>query len=101
MVISTASTGADEIIDALAAVVQRLDMALLSGDDAARLTTLFARGERLCATGKAMAACRAAECRQWAQAGHQSPERWLAQLSGTSQSAARMSLAVAEQMEAQ
>ena len=101
MVISTASNGADEIIDALAAFVQRLDMALLSGDDAARLTTLFARGERLCATGKAMAARRAAECSQWAQAGHRSPEQWLAQLSGTSQSAARTSLAVAEQMEAQ
>lgn len=101
MVISTASNGADEIIDALAAFVQRLEMALLSGDDAARLTTLFARGERLCAAGKGMAARRAAECSQWAQAGHQSPEQWLAQLSGTSQSAARTSLAVAEQMEAQ
>jgi hypothetical protein len=101
MVMLTASGGADEIIDALAVYVERLDMALFSGDDAARLTTLLARGERLCATGKAMAARRATECRQWAQAGHRSPEQWLAQVSGTTQRAARTSLAVAEQMEAQ
>ncbi len=101
MVMSTVPNGADEILGALAAFVQGLDMDLLSGDDAARLTALFARGERLCATGKAMAARRAAECRQWAQTGHRSPEQWLAQVSGTTQGAARTSLAVAEQIEAQ
>lgn len=101
MVMETAPHGAGEIIDALASFVERLDMAMYSGDDAGQLTTLFARGERLCATAKAMAARRATECRQWAQGGHRSPEQWLAQVSGTTQGAARTSLAIAEQMEAQ
>ncbi len=101
MVTSTAPSGAAEIIDALAAFVEDLDVARFSGDDANRLTALFARGERLCATAKAMAARRVTECRQWAQAGHRSPEQWLAQVSGTSPGAARTTLAVAEQMDAQ
>ena len=101
MVMLSAPVGAGEIIDALAALVEGLDVAVIGGDDAARLTALFARGERLCATGKAMAARRAGECRQWVQAGHRSADQWLAEVSGTTPGAARTSLAIAEQMEAQ
>ncbi len=101
MAMSTRATGVVEVIDALAAVVAGLDVAVVSGDDAAGLTELFARGERLCATAKAMAARRAATCQAWARAGHRGPDQWLAQLSGSSPAAARTSLAVAEQMEAQ
>jgi hypothetical protein len=101
MVMPTAPDKAGELTDALAAFVEHLDVTVISGEDAARLTSLFARGERLCATAKAMAARRATECRHWAQAGHRSPDQWLAQVSGTTQSAARTSLAIAEQMEAQ
>ena len=101
MAMSTRATGVVEVIDALATVVAGLDVAVVSGDDAAGLTELFARGERLCATAKAMAARRAATGQAWARAGHRGPDQWLAQLSGSSPAAARTSLAVAEQMEAQ
>lgn len=59
-------SGVEEVIDALAAAVGSLEVAVLSGQDAAFLTGLFARGERLCATAKAMAARRASDCQQWA-----------------------------------
>ena len=62
---------------------------------------VFARAERLAATAKAMTARRASECRQWAQSGARSPDQWLAQVSGTTERAARTSLAIAKQMDAQ
>ena len=98
---AAAAGGVVDVIDALAAVVAGLDVAVVSGEDAARLTGLFARGERLCATAKAMAARRAAECRQWERGGHRGPEAWLAEVWGSTAGAARSSLAVAEQMAAQ
>ena len=101
MTVSVVSVGAVEVIEVLAGLVGRLDVAVLSGGEAAELTGLFARGERLCATAKAMTARRAGQAGQWAQAGHRDPEGWLAQVSGSSAGAARASLAVAEQMDAQ
>jgi len=88
------------IIDAVAAYLAGLDLGCVSGDDAARLTEVFARGERLCATGKALAARRAADCSAHERAGARSAEEWLAGLSGSSQRAAQGCLATAEQMEA-
>ena len=73
-VVSVVSVGAGEVIEALAGLVGRLDVAGLSGGDAAELTGLFARGERLCATAKAMTARRASQAGQWAAAGHRDPE---------------------------
>ena len=84
MATSNVSLEAVEVIDALGALVGRLDVAILSGEDAAELTALLARGERLCAMGKAMAARRASQCKHFARAGHRSPEQWLAGLSGSS-----------------
>jgi hypothetical protein len=100
MAMSETSAGVREVVEALAAVVGRLDVAVLSGSDAAELTGLFARGERLCATAKVMTARRAAECQHWARTGARSPEQWLASVSGESERSARASLVVAEQIEA-
>ena len=92
--------GVAAIIDALAACLAALDMRCVGGDDAARLTEMFARGERLCATGKALAARRATDCSVHERAGARSAEEWLAGLSGTSERAAQGCLTTAEQMEA-
>ena len=88
------------MVEALAVVVGGLDVAVLSGADAAELTELFARGERLSATAKAMTAQQAGECQHWARTGARSPEHSLASLSGESEGSARTSLVVAEQIEA-
>ena len=48
MAMSVVSLGAVEVIEALAALVGRLDAAVLSGSDAAELTGLFARGTVVC-----------------------------------------------------
>jgi hypothetical protein len=86
------------IIDSLAAFVADLDAGAFTGSDAARLTELFVRGQRLCATGMAMAARRASECSAPERAGARSPEEWLATLSGTDLRSAQTALSTAEQM---
>jgi hypothetical protein len=101
MTIPSVCSGAIEAVDTLAAVVQHLDVAVLAGDDAAELTRVFARAERLAATAKAMTARRASDCQHWARSGARSPDQWLAQVSGTTAGAARTSLAIAKQMDAQ
>jgi hypothetical protein len=85
-------------VEELGAYVAGLDPDALSGDDAAALTELFARGERLCATGKAMAAKRAVECRQHARAGERSGGEWLAKLTGGERREAEEALETAGQM---
>jgi hypothetical protein len=87
-----------EIIDSLAAFVADLDPGTFSGSDAARLTQLFARGEKLCAAGMAMAARRASACSASDRAGASSPEEWLASISGTDLRSAQATLSTAEQM---
>ena len=101
MAMSVVSVGVVEVIEALAGLVGDLDVAGLSGGEAAELTGVLARGERLCAAAKAMTARRASQAGQWAQAGHRDEEAWLAQVSGSSAGAARAALAVAQQMDAQ
>jgi len=86
------------IIDSLAGYVADLDTGTFSGSDAARLTELFARGQKLCATGLAMAARRASECSTPARSGARSAEEWLAGISGTDLHSAQATLTTAEQM---
>ena len=88
------------VIDSLAAFVQSLEIGLFSGAAAARVTELFARGQRLCETGKAVAARRASECSVPERSGARSPEAWLAGISGTDLRSAQASLTTAEQMDA-
>ncbi|MGH9121612.1 MAG: hypothetical protein ACRDYC_06655, partial [Acidimicrobiales bacterium] len=84
------------VMGELAAVVRHLDLDAYSGADAARLTKLFARGERLCAAAKALAAAKAKEARQWEREGSRSSEEWLANQSGSDRGAAREAEAAGE-----
>jgi hypothetical protein len=86
------------IVDSLASFVADLDTGTFSGSDAARLTELFARAEKLCSAGLAMAARRASECSAPERAGARSPGEWLAGISGTDLRSAQATLTTAEQM---
>ena len=87
-----------DAIDALAAAVRSLNVAVITGDNAAGLTELFARGERLCLAGKALTARRATVCGEWSRRGFRSREEWLASVSGTPMGPARAVLEVADRM---
>ncbi|MHB1536530.1 MAG: hypothetical protein ACYC1D_18345, partial [Acidimicrobiales bacterium] len=91
----------ETVIGALATIVEGLDPGCVSGSDAARLTTVFERGERLCGAGKALMAGRAATCGTWSGEGWRSAEEWLSKVSGTALGAARATLAVAGHLDAQ
>lgn len=91
----------EESIDAIAAVVEALELAALSGADARRLAELFARGERLCAAGKLLAARRVSDSATWTGGGVRSVEEWLAALSGTSVGSAGSALDTAERLAGQ
>jgi hypothetical protein len=86
------------VIDALVSVVENLDVASVSGADAARLTELFARGERLCSNAKALCAKKASDCSMWQRSGARSPQEWLAKVSGGGLRQAQDSLEIAEAM---
>jgi hypothetical protein len=70
-----------------------------SGEDAAVLVERFARGEHLCATGKALSAKRAAEAELFRREGSRSAAEWLAGKTGESLAGAAGSLRLADQME--
>lgn len=89
-----------ELLDELAAAVQGLEPDRVAGVDAARLVTLFERGERLCAAGKTLMAARAVDCRQWAGKGARSPQEWLSEISGVPVGTAQRTLLTAEQVTA-
>ncbi|MHB1536424.1 MAG: hypothetical protein ACYC1D_17810, partial [Acidimicrobiales bacterium] len=91
----------ETVIAALAAIVEGLDPGCVSGSEAARLTAVFERGERLCGAGKALMAGRAAACGTWSKDGWRSAEEWLAKVSGSALGAARSTLAVAGHLDSQ
>lgn len=86
-----------ELLDELAEAVQGLEPDRVAGVDAARLVTLFERGERLCAARKTLMAARAVDCRQWAGKGARSPQEWLSEISGVPVATAQRTLLTAEQ----
>lgn len=73
-----------DAVGALRAAVAALDPSRLAGGDAARLVDVFAEGERLCQAGRALAAGRALETREWRGSGHRTPAQWLAARTRTS-----------------
>ncbi len=81
------------------AVVAGLDAATLTGPDAAALTAVFVRGERLCGAGKTLVAGRAADTSVWRQAGDRSAAHWLARQSGTTVGSAAATLDTAARMD--
>jgi hypothetical protein len=87
MALATEQSTTTELNQALAAIasfVESFEPGRYSGGDAAELVTLFARGERLCAAGKTVAARRAAEANQHQRGGHRTPAMWLAEVTGES-----------------
>ncbi|MGH9129749.1 MAG: HNH endonuclease signature motif containing protein [Acidimicrobiales bacterium] len=76
--------GVLEAVAALECVLADFEPGTLSGPDAAKMVDTFAKGERLCATGKALCARRATEARVHRAEGHHSPAAWLAARTGDS-----------------
>ena len=79
----------------VAAIVAEFDPDRFSGADAERLTEMFAWGERLCATGKALAAGRVAATGVWQASGERSAADWLGRVSGQTSAAAAATLGTA------
>ncbi len=71
-------------VDLIASFVAAFEPARYSGEDAASLVSCFARAERLCGTGKSLAATRATDTHRPEAAGHPSPAHWLSDLTGES-----------------
>jgi hypothetical protein len=66
----------------LAGLVEQFEPDRYRGEDARVLTELFAWGEKLCATGRALAAARVADTGSWQTSGEPDAASWLARLSG-------------------
>ncbi|HEY2563556.1 MAG TPA: HNH endonuclease signature motif containing protein [Acidimicrobiales bacterium] len=88
-----------EAIALLESFVADFEPGCYSGDHAAVLVERFSLGEHLCATGKALAAKRAAETELHRRDGHRSAAEWLARTTGESLGHAAGSLQLADQME--
>ena len=100
--VSATEVSADSLSEAIAlleAFVAEFEPGRYSGDDAAVLVERFTLGEHLCATGKALAAKRAAETELHRRDGHRSAAEWLARKTGESLGHAAGSLQLADQME--
>jgi hypothetical protein len=94
--------GATGVFPALEAAVARLDDVVrglepqvFDASGAARLVDVFARGERLCAAGKALAARRVDETGAWREDDARSGAHWLAARSGGTVGDAERSLRTA------
>ena len=89
----------ERAVEQLRTVVRHLEPERLTGADAARLTEAAAAGERLCAAAKARLATRAEETGAWRRGRAASPEQWLAETSGSTESAAREALVTAQRVQ--
>jgi hypothetical protein len=88
------------IAEELREVVAGLEPETVAGRDAARLTNVAAEIERLGAAAKALFAKRAADTNGWRHGSHAAtPEQWLADVSGCSETQARDSLQTAQRLE--
>jgi hypothetical protein len=86
-------------IDSLESVARALEPGCLDGRDAATLVQLAARGERLCASIKALAARRVDETKVWRDEGHRTAQNWLADTTGETVGAAARSLETARRLD--
>jgi hypothetical protein len=87
-------------LDSLERAVTELEPAHLDGPGAAKLVDLFARAERLCGAGKALAARRADDVGAWRHDGHRSGAHWLAATTGVSVGTATATLETARALDA-
>jgi hypothetical protein len=86
-------------IDALEGFARGLEPGCLDGRDAAGLVELAARGERVCAAIKTLAARRVDEAGAWRDGGHRSAAHFVAETTGTTVGAASQTLATARALE--
>jgi hypothetical protein len=87
-------------LGALEAVSRGLEPWRLDGRDAARLVELAARGERICASIKALSARRVEETKVWRDGEHRSAAHWVAETTGETVGAAARTLETARALEA-
>jgi hypothetical protein len=87
-------------VGALEAVSRGLEPWRLDGHDAAGLLEVAARGERICASIKAVAARRVEETRVWRDGGHRSAAHWVAEATGETVGAAERTLETARALDA-
>jgi hypothetical protein len=100
--VSATEVSADSVAEAISLLesfVGAFEPGRYSGEDAAVLVERFSLGERLCATGKALAAKRATETEHHRKDGSRSAAEWLAGKTGESLGHAAGSLQLANQME--
>jgi hypothetical protein len=86
-------------IGSLESVARDLEPRCLDGRDAAALVELVARGERICASIKVLAARRVDETKVWRDDGHRSAGHWLAEKSGETVGAAARTLEAARALD--
>ena len=93
----------DEIrgaVSVLERAARELDAQCLDGHDAAGLVEVVGRGERVCASIKALAARRVDETKVWRVGGHRSAGHWLADKTGQTVGAAARTLETARALDA-
>jgi Domain of unknown function (DUF222)/HNH endonuclease len=86
-------------VDALEAVARELEPWRLDGRGAAALVELAARGERICASIKALGARRVDETKVWRDGGHRSAAHWVAETTGETVGAAARTLETVRALE--
>jgi Domain of unknown function (DUF222) len=86
-------------VGALEAVSRGLEPWRLDGRGAAELVELAARGERICASIKALAARRVEETKVWREGGHRSAAHWVAEATGETVGAASRTLETARALD--
>jgi hypothetical protein len=94
----------DEVRSALSTlegVMRDFEPGVLEAGDARTMVELFAKGERLCAAGKALSAARVAATGAHRETGHRSAGQLLADVSGTTVGAAESMLQAVRRLEEQ
>jgi hypothetical protein len=86
-------------VGVLEAVARGLEPWRLDGHDATGLVELAARGERICASIKALGARRVEETKVWREGGHRSAAHWIAETTGETVGAATRTLETARALE--
>jgi Domain of unknown function (DUF222) len=86
-------------VGVLEAVARGLEPWRLDGHDATGLVELAARGERICASIKALSARRVEETKVWRESGHRSAAHWIAETTGETVGAATRTLETARALD--
>ena len=86
-------------IAALEELVRDVELGVVDGPGAVTLVELFTKGERLCASGKALAARRVEETGAYRRTGERSAGHWLATQTGVSVGSAMRVLATARALD--